>query len=259
MTGAGSKKTEILMLKNMLLAGTALLVGAASASAADLPVRGAAPAPVMASGSWAGFYAGVVGTGAFGTVVTDDQWCWVACTSNTTSGFGTGVGVTLGFNFQRGNLVYGLEGDFSGLLLKPERGWWDPDRDYGVKQEHKINWYSTVRGRIGVALGSSLIYTTAGLALVNSDNKSVYYYDDGSAEEGFFKKQTTLGFAAGMGLEHSFGNNWSLKAEYMYIATRSTKPVIYVGCCSPTMEDNATFTPSMHALRVGLNYRFGTR
>jgi len=259
MTGAGSEKTEILMLKNMLLAGAAILVGAASASAADLPVRGAAPAPVMASGSWAGFYAGVVGTGAFGTVVTDDQWCWVACTSNTTSGFGAGVGVTLGFNFQNGNLVYGLEGDFSGLLLKPERSWWDADSDYGVKQEHTISWYSTLRGRIGVALGSSLIYTTAGLAIVNSDNKSVYYYNDGTPEEGFWKKQTTLGFAAGMGLEHSFGNNWSLKAEYMYIATRSTKPTVAAPWAWATMEDNATFTPSMQTLRVGMNYRFGTR
>src|ERR1700760_3757844 len=88
------------MMKKIVLATVAVAaLGTASASAADLAARTYTKAPPMAAlPTWAGFYVGVMGGYA-----TED--------SGSPSIQGGLAGGTFGYNWQTGNLVYGVEVD----------------------------------------------------------------------------------------------------------------------------------------------------
>ena len=88
-------------MKKVLLASACLFALAAPASAADLAARPYTKAPVaMASVyNWTGFYLGIVGGGAWEDSSGDPKM---------KGGF---VGGTAGYNWQTGNVVFGIEAD----------------------------------------------------------------------------------------------------------------------------------------------------
>src|SRR3954465_4576145 len=90
-------------MKKVLLASACLFALAAPASAADLAARPYTKAPVaMASVyNWTGFYLGILGGGAGENSSTDPKM---------KGGF---VGGTAGYNWQTGNVVFGIEADGS--------------------------------------------------------------------------------------------------------------------------------------------------
>src|SRR3954466_15252930 len=100
-------------MMKVLLATSALVVSALSASAADMAVRAPAPTPIMAAPvpTWNGFYIGVMG----GYGWSDRVRATVGnCTVSTSSDEMKGgfVGGTIGYNFQVGGpLVFGIEAD----------------------------------------------------------------------------------------------------------------------------------------------------
>ena len=96
-------------MKKILLgfAAIATLIGT-PALAADMPLKAPPPpAPVM---NWTGFYFGLEGGGGFAkTRQTDSS----GVTCGTYSQAGGLFGVTGGYNWQFGNIVAGIEADFS--------------------------------------------------------------------------------------------------------------------------------------------------
>ena len=99
-------------MTRVLLGGVALAVLSITASAADLPpkpfYKPAAYAPPAYD--WAGFYAGVVGGGGW---ADSDQSNGSGIASGGINQTGGTVGGTIGYNWQAGNVVFGLEGDGS--------------------------------------------------------------------------------------------------------------------------------------------------
>src|SRR5690242_20843085 len=98
-------------MKKLVLAGIAMLVlGVASASAADIQRRQALPAkaPVYMAPpyNWTGFYVGINGGGGWGRSDFSDPFA--TGSFNTSGGL---VGGTVGYNWQMGQVVFGLEGD----------------------------------------------------------------------------------------------------------------------------------------------------
>ncbi len=68
-------------------------------------------------------------------------------------------GVHAGYNFQRGNLVYGLEAGFNGTNMEGS--------DSCVilfTCERKLDWYATGVGRLGYTTGNTLFYGFGGVA-----------------------------------------------------------------------------------------------
>ena len=95
------------VMKHIFLIGVSALalVAASGAYAADLPVYKKAPAPPPYS--WAGLYAGIQGGFGWGNATNERPgFDSIAYTPN-----GAFVGGTLGYNWQFGNWVAGLEGD----------------------------------------------------------------------------------------------------------------------------------------------------
>ncbi len=207
-------------MKKFLLA--ALLAGVAtSALAADLPTRKAppAPAPVYAPAfSWTGFYVGVNGGYAVGSGGGDF--------GSPSGGF---VGGTAGYNYQMGQYVLGVEGDWD----------WASLTQSGVNTvgayNTNIDDLVTVRARAGYAVDRTLFFVTAGYAGVDS---RLNFPAIGS------QTQWLNGGAVGGGIEYAFTNNISAKAEYLFLPLQTQW---YLG------QRN---TPDLSLFRVGLNYKF---
>jgi hypothetical protein len=123
-------------MKRVVFAFIALAATTASAAAADLGRRQPyypAPAPVYAPlFSWTGFYIGVNGGGGFGSSN------WDSTGSRDVSG-GV-IGGTVGYNYQFGQVVAGIEGDvdWSGI-----NGTTNNLCPFGCKTSN--NWLATVR------------------------------------------------------------------------------------------------------------------
>jgi Outer membrane protein beta-barrel domain len=133
-------------VKKILLTTTGLIaLGMAPAIAADLPARTytKAPAAAMAINNWTGFYIGAMG--GYAKENTSDIGA-------ISGGF---AGGTVGYNWQSGNLVFGIEADAA---------WSDVGVSASIpglaSASDKIRDMGTARGRIGYAFDQVLIYGT---------------------------------------------------------------------------------------------------
>jgi outer membrane immunogenic protein len=215
------------------IAVAALLTMASAAQAADLP-RGNYKAPAYtapAYANWTGFYVGVNAGYGFGK----SNWDIPAV---STSPKGVLAGLTLGYNYQTGVWLWGVEGDVDYSGMKGDVNC------IGVTTcETKNTWLGTARARLGYAGWNNwLPYITAGLAAGDIKATDVL----GSATK------TKIGWTAGLGVEYAMWSSWSVKLEYLYVDLG--KFDCNVSCAGVAVTDNVSFKANL--VRAGLNYRF---
>ena len=217
-------------MKKFLLASVGLLaLGVSAASAADIarrPVPYKAPAYVEPPFTWTGFYVGLNGGGAWGT---SDFSAPLSTGSFDVSG-GL-IGGTVGYNWQMGPAVIGLEGDLD---------WADISGNVVCAPgicETRNSWLGTVRGRLGYAMGRFMPFVTGGLA-VGDVKHSVTGFGDTT--------DTKAGWTLGGGLEAMVTGPLSVKVEYLYVDLGRTD--------SPVAGADSKFQTSI--VRAGLNYHF---
>lgn len=238
------------------IAAAALVGTAASAQAADLPTK--APyykAPVAQVYDWTGFYLGAnvgVGFGRSATTVTSANT--PSAETARLGGLGALGGVQAGYNWQFGsllgfnNVVLGLEADIQGTGFNDDRTCGLTDQAFGcAAYNQKLDWFGTVRGRIGLATGPVLSYFTGGLAYGNAKTT----INDPSTGVSQTFGNTRTGWTIGSGIEAALGGNWTGKIEYLYLDLGNQSGVSsngLVGYSSDIRE---------HIFRVGVNYRIG--
>ena len=153
----------------VLLATTASAVSV-SAFSADLPARMEPVAPVayVPAFSWTGFYLG----GELGWIQTNPKYTTGALLLGApfvvTSGSdknGLTYGVLAGYNYQVGQLVLGVEGDFQGWTVGKIR-YTAITGDFLTAHS---KWGGSVRGRLGYAVDHALFYVTGGAAFVSNE------------------------------------------------------------------------------------------
>lgn len=185
------------------------LVGMAAqtAGAADIPVKApAAPIDAGAPFSWAGLYLGINGGYAWGSSSWNDH-----ALGSGSGDFGVNgglVGGQLGYNWQQGPLVLGVETDADWLNGKGSIA------DGGIctaagggQCGTSQSWVGTTRGRVGYAFGYWMPYITAGAA-----------YGDIQATDALgTQSMTRFGWSAGAGVEVGFLHNWSAKLEFLHL------------------------------------------
>lgn len=210
------------------IAAVVLLAAPLAAQAADLHQPYKAPSysePAFAN--WSGFYVGLNAGYGFGTSNWDVP-------SANTSPKGAVAGLTLGYNFQTGVWLWGVEGDADWSGMKG-----DSACALGTC-ETKNDWLATVRGRLGyTGWNGWLPYITAGVA--GGDIKA----SDVLGSESKMK----IGWTAGLGLEYALWSNWSVKAEYLYVDLGSFS-------CSTCSVGGTDVSFKSSLVRVGVNYRF---
>ena len=250
--------------------GFALAAGltcAGSAFAADLPVREPAPAYAPPVFTWTGFYAGLNAGGA-STSAKLGWTCLPTCldapaaiverqnlSNRTLRPTGFVGGGQVGYNWQTGSFVFGIEADAD--FLTGRRGSTLPLSaafpGNSITQSVRADFFGTVRGRLGFAVDRLLVYATGGLAVghFNFADSSLY---PGSAQAVSASK-TKTGWTVGGGVEYAVWQNWSVKAEYLYsdfgTFTNSSSlpaPAIITYIHRHKLTENV--------LRLGINYRF---
>jgi outer membrane immunogenic protein len=288
----------------MSIAFVALSAG--PALAADLQLKAPAleaPAPIP---GWGGFYVG----GNVGYSRAKDDLTASDFTVNGVSipaanfaGLkpnGAIAGAQAGYNWQSAYWVYGLEADLQ----------WSGEKDsitdtgdnvtstscFGdaslkncslsgtgaATLASKIDWFGTLRGRIGIATDYFFWYAAGGLAYGQVKYSGAASFNGkltdtvtcttpcatvGSAA--FADSTITVGWTLGAGVEGiiPFGANWTWRAEYLFVdlgrispttaynSSVSILPLSHTQTLSPTLTHTAVVMDQV--LRFGVNYRFG--
>lgn len=225
-----------------------LCTSAAPAFAADVSY-----APTVYD--WSGFYAGVhAGYGALDVsgiydgnagddFILDNQGNF------SLSGDGFVGGVQAGYNWQMDALVLGLEGDFSFADFSDSLG---PNGD-NESVQMDANMIATLRARAGYAMDNLLIYGTAGAAWTDADysncNNAPACTQTASASfDG-------IGLVVGGGAEWAFAQQWSFRAEGLYLYFNDRQNNIVNPGDGGTANDFATLDDGW-IVRAALNYHF---
>jgi outer membrane immunogenic protein len=213
--------------------GLALSIGTASAADLSRPPPTKAPPYVPPYYNWTGFYIGVNGGGGWGT----SNWSPLPGSFNTSGGL---VGGTIGYNWQFGQWVWGLEGDGDWSDIKGNTTGTALSCGVGPCTTQN-DFLATVRGRLGFAADRWMPYITGGLAIgdIKVSNPIAPGVD-----------QTNAGWTAGGGIEFALASNWTAKVEYLYVDLGNVNCTV---TCGP-LTNSVSFTANI--VRGGFNYRF---
>jgi outer membrane immunogenic protein len=208
--------------------------------AADLP-RPAYKAPPFLSPapafSWTGFYIGPhVGYGwsRFGADGAGDV-----------SARGILGGAQAGYNYQIGQFVLGIEGEYSWADVKHE------DPLFGGTLTLKNDYFATAAARLGYAFDRSLVYAKVGAAWT----RDKWDGDDGAGGT-VTATSNRSGWLLGAGLEYAVWDNFSVKIEYDYMKFGSVTPSFTTtGGLGVTGSGDVKLDTQI--VKLGVNYRFG--
>ncbi len=148
-----------------------------------------------------------------------------------------------------------------------------------AKHDLDVDYFGTVRGRLGYVWGGVLLYATGGFAYGGVDSHFGYTDNSGGAAVAPFvarasNNNTRTGWSAGGGIEYKISPSWSLKGEYQFVDLGSNSSGLVEGfnlgsgtpvstCTTPTTagctvlrgkSDDVAF----NTVRVGVNYFFNT-
>jgi outer membrane immunogenic protein len=293
-----------------------LSVSSAAAIAADmsLPPRPYAPyAPAYYHSAvvyeWTGFYIGLSAGGGFGLGGIDNHvtsgFCnivFVGCDPDQASSAAVAAvprgfdkthpsgfigGGQIGYNYQMGWFVWGVEADFSGADISGSNSKTATatvvdvtpmvpvtivDTIAGTAHQ-KLDWLGTLRGRVGfVPFTPLLIYATGGLAYghvsadANLSETSVLIVASTpittlSTTATASTSSTQWGWTVGGGAEWMFAPHWSLKAEFLYYDlghVSANMPLTQLSGVVPFTTIGITSRVNFNGdiARGGINYRF---
>jgi outer membrane immunogenic protein len=205
-----------------LMASAASFIAISSASAADavdqIPAAPMAVEEVAPAATWQGFYLGATGSYDWGRFGGGDY-----------NAKGAGGGAYTGFNWQSGQVVYGIEADV---------GYNGQDSTTSGGYRGEAGWDGSVRGRVGYDLNPFLIYGTAGVALQNNELKDATSSDD----------KTAVGYTVGVGAEAFVTSNITTRIEYRYTDFAAKDYSLDSGNVSKGFDD--------HSVKLGIGVKF---
>jgi outer membrane immunogenic protein len=238
------------------IAALIVLIGT-PALAADLPMR--APVPLAApTRSWTGFYFGAdggYGWGADNSTITYTNSFGRTATSagpKARGGFGGG---NVGYNWQTGSIVLGVEADIQGSGVGDSVSGITSDGITAFTASQKLTWFGTACGRIGIAVDRALLYVTGGYAYGRVADVAQFSIPGGLSTL-MTHSTNRNGATIGGGIEYYVAPNWSVKAEYEYLDLGSESlfgavvPPVGVTITTSAIKDRFS------TARFGVNFHF---
>ena len=250
------------------------LVFTAPGFAADMAIKAPRLRGAAAVDPWSGFYAGVsVG------------YAWDAGSAGIAPneilrGIGAGslpygplpgkpnddsftAGGQIGYNARFGNVLAGVEADLSYLGMQSSSTATGDVFIGGTFQttlETRLDWLSTIRGRLGVvAADNLLVYATGGLAFAEVEVSGRGFNLLGCAPAAYCLAGTSndisTGWTLGGGFEYALAPQWTVKAEYLHVDLGG-QSVTFFDPATPGGSLTATATTRLDKVRIGLNYQF---
>lgn len=146
--------------------------------------------------------------------------------------------------------MFGVEADIQGDGIKRK----GVDLS-GERYNTNLDWFGTVRGRVGYTANYTLIYVTGGFAYGGLRQSGE---DNGFAPPVTFKSDGVVtGCVLGGGLEYKFNPSWALKAEYQYLNFGRNDP-IFSAAETASADGFHVNDDAYHTVRIGLNYHVGS-
>jgi outer membrane immunogenic protein len=269
------------IMKAFITALAVCAVSATSVSAADLGGRRYSEpsfkddyAVAYRPFSWTGFYAGLNAGAVFGNdddVTTTGQA--LANVNNVNGGARPGTvgldrsgftgGGQLGYNWQMGGIVAGIETDINYTDMSDSTQVTTTALN-GVDSlrnnfNSRLDYLGTVRGRLGfVAYDRTLFYVTGGFAYGDVENSVALFGPAGQLQFAGRKSGVETGYVVGGGIEHALSSNWTLKGEYLYydLGSQTVAANVVPGSGGGGTGYNSKFENDGHMLRLGVNYKF---
>jgi outer membrane immunogenic protein len=272
----------------------AALIGT-PAFAADMPVKAPPPAPAPIY-NWTGWYVGGNVGGGWGnrnvSYAPNDVNALISAGQGIapppSASFNTsGVlgGLQLGYNYQISSIwVVGLETDFDWSDVKgsgSSSGTHAATIPFTLPVNEKIDWFGTVRGRLGYLPTPNLLaYVTGGFAYgrvghsgswINNSSIGAFILNAGpgslstSCGPGTCwagsSNSVATGWTLGGGLEYALWQQWTVRAEYLYVSLESksiteTALMTIPGFPTPSSFNGNFSRTNFNVVRVGLNYQF---
>ncbi len=255
-----------------ILAGALVVAGfSGHAFAADLPARTYTKAPpIVAAYDWSGFYIGANGGYGWGNNENADiqpgGGFWTAAPGREVRTFtpeGAIYGGQIGYNWQFGNWVLGLEGQYDGAGLR------ETDTTPSYSRTSKIDSIVTGTVRLGYAFNNWLPYIKGGYAGASLKGANGLYgtfamfpgvYEAAVLDH----SQWRNGFVIGGGLEYAFARNWTIGVEYNYLdlgsqswsGTTFEYGVDLLGPYSDSRFEHFSDKLTISTVTARLNYKF---
>lgn len=275
-------------MKKLHIVGLIGILAISQSLAGDLPSKKKTPeqpVKIVTPYNWSGAYVGVTASALMGQTsqkvsginqiglngVNVNQSVILPSKLNKSSAL-YGGGLTLGYNYQSGNYVYGVEADVmalnSGKNARNTAAYTSAGNPYTSTSSGKINqnFVSTLRYRGGYAFDNVLVYGTAGLAMANVKAKSIFQIRDvtaGPPDDIWTGSKSTMkyGYALGGGVEYAYTKNITLKAEYLYYNVGKVKYTTAGDNYTSTVDQIGTAQKikanlNGNVIRIGLNYKF---
>jgi outer membrane immunogenic protein len=260
-----ARRDSAMMLSRVLFAFGVLLLVMPLSYAGD-PQPGVIVSRMHAwTGPYADVFAGYGWGNARSTSPFDSNlgyyynWTDHAYSSSTHGFFGGGA---LGFDWQSGPLVLGLEGEIGYLGLKGSAT--DPNYEPGTTpiadtvMRLKSDIYSAAYGRFGITEGHLLLYGKGGMAILRANASTI---DPCANAPGCGTTTLTMtgskimaGWSVGGGIEWWLRSHWSANAEYSYFDFGK------IDTAGPSSAAGEYYRQSIdvtaHTVKLGLQYHF---
>lgn len=172
-----------------------------------------------------------------------------------------------GYNWTQGPFLFGFEADIQGLHLNSPMvaglTYVPPPAPPGVTDlasaHALVQWYGTLRGRVGATFGPLLVFVTGGLAYGDVELRSAFSAFGLST---FAQAQETkVGGVAGLGLEYMVIPNVMLTFNYQYVdlgkINIASSTAGFTNCCgAATLSQSASVHAQFQTAMIGFSWRF---
>jgi outer membrane immunogenic protein len=240
------------MKKILLVTASLIALGAAApALAADLAARPYTKAPAMIAAvyDWSGFYIGA--NGGWGS--SHNCWDVVGGAGTAAEGCHDATGGTaggqIGYRWQTGTFVFGLEGQGNWADLKGS----NPSLQFaGVTNQSRIDAFGLFTGQIGYAWNNALLYVKGGAAVTSDRFRT---FNAAGALTTSSGDDTRWGGVVGVGLEYGFAPNWSAAIEYDHLFMQDNTLAFTNAAGAAAGADRTRQDVDLVTVRV--NWRFG--
>ena len=167
-----------------------------------------------------------------------------------------------GYNWQLGSFVFGFETDLQGTHLQSAMNGGltftppvNPIPAGTLAQTIAlIDWYGTLRGRVGFATGPWLFYGTGGLAYGNVSLSSTF--SGLGLSTSFLASDVRTGWVAGAGLEYLFLPNLSFGLLYQYVDLGSLNGSSMTIGPLASLSQSATTHAQFQSVMASLSWHF---
>ncbi len=153
-------------------------------------------------------------------------------------------GAQVGWNFQSGNMVFGIEGDISATAF--DRAVAEPDLNDDDAVVLEGDYFATARGRIGIADNDVLLFATAGAAFIGGSLSNTETDDSIDVD--------AVGGVVGAGIEWAATPTLSVKVEGLYAFFDKT--IDLNNELGEGTDDDFFRIEDMVVARLGVNWHF---